>query len=170
MASFLAHEAEAEVAAAAAIARESVLQSRCEALSRDLSDARSAHEEVMGQLVELQRRLNEYEAKEEVESQYRVRRLCMRIHVMTVVTLAAVNLAECDLVVLTSEAGGSGCSSADGGGRSGGWRRCSEWRAWNARTASTRTATTEDGGGDEAEDAGDDGAEVRRDGGGGRAE
>ncbi|VDK24462.1 unnamed protein product [Taenia asiatica] len=89
MASFLAHEAEAEVAAAAAIARESVLQSRCEALSRDLSDARSAHEEVMGQLVELQRRLNEYEAKEEVESQYRVRRLCMRIHVMTVVTLAA---------------------------------------------------------------------------------
>ncbi|KAL5969113.1 Kinesin-like protein KIF20A [Taenia solium] len=89
MASFLAHEAEAEVAAAAAIAMESVLQSRCEALSRDLSDARSAHEEVMGQLVELQRRLNEYEAKEEVGSQYRVRRLRMRIHVVTVVALAA---------------------------------------------------------------------------------
>ncbi|KAL5108681.1 Kinesin-like protein KIF20A [Taenia crassiceps] len=70
MASFLAHEAEAEVAAAAAMARESELQLRCEALSRDLSDARSAHEEVMAQLVEVQRRLKEYEVKEGLERQY----------------------------------------------------------------------------------------------------
>ncbi|CDS43161.1 kinesin protein KIF20A [Echinococcus multilocularis] len=69
MASFLAHEAEAE-AAAAAIARESALQSRCEALLRELSDARSAHEEVVVQLAEVQRRLTEYEANRELVCQY----------------------------------------------------------------------------------------------------
>lgn len=96
MASFLAHEAEAEVAAAAAMARESALQLRCEALSRDLSDARSANEEVMAQLVEVQRRLHKYEAKEEVESQCRVRQLCMRVDV---VVLAVVNPAGCKWVI-----------------------------------------------------------------------
>ncbi|VDM20401.1 unnamed protein product [Hydatigera taeniaeformis] len=90
MASFLAHEAEAEAAADVAaasvvvdaIAKESALESRCEALSRDLSVARSTHEEAMAQLAELQRRVHEYE---ELASQYCVRRLCWRVCAVLVV-------------------------------------------------------------------------------------
>nr|CDS23131.1 kinesin protein KIF20A [Echinococcus granulosus] len=85
-------------AAAAAIARESALQSRCEALLRELSDARSAHEEVVVQLAEVQRRLTEYEANRELVCQY-CKRETLDAEVQTEVVKVEVEVEEGDVVV-----------------------------------------------------------------------